>query len=177
VGTTDLGIVTGGPLSDAYGGYCYYPASRSLGFAGATQPHVTYPFNSPLSPEIVFERSTTPWSGSSREWDISFDGVLHIGMIPDFVQELRVMGLTDADLEPLWHGAEAYIRTWELSMSWHGPFRTEDAKGIKDDCTTLRKEVLKLDWESDALGRLRDGDVDAWINVSTQLKQKGCAGF
>ena len=37
-------------------------------------------------------------------------------MIPDFVQEMRTLGLTDDELEPLWNGAEAYIRTWESAV-------------------------------------------------------------
>ena len=44
-----------------------------------------------------------------REFDINVDGFAHMGMFPDFVAELRAVGLTDEDLDPLFNSAEAYI--------------------------------------------------------------------
>ncbi len=34
-------------------------------------------------------------------------------MLPDFIQELRNVGVTDAQLQPLFRSAEGYIRMWE----------------------------------------------------------------
>ncbi|MGD8860929.1 MAG: hypothetical protein PVI30_13040 [Myxococcales bacterium] len=48
-----------------------------------------------------------------RELDINTDGYAHAGMFPDFVAELRAIGVTEEQLAPLFASAEAYIRLWE----------------------------------------------------------------
>jgi microsomal dipeptidase-like Zn-dependent dipeptidase len=48
-----------------------------------------------------------------RDFDINIDGVAHYGMLPDFIQDLKNVGLTDEDLLPLFRSAEEYIRVWE----------------------------------------------------------------
>jgi microsomal dipeptidase-like Zn-dependent dipeptidase len=49
----------------------------------------------------------------NRDFDINLDGVAHIGMIPDLLQDLRNAGLTPAQLAPLFRSAEDYIAMWE----------------------------------------------------------------
>jgi len=49
----------------------------------------------------------------SRTYDINTDGFAHVGMFPDFVADLRELGLTEADLKPLFSSAEAYVQLWE----------------------------------------------------------------
>jgi microsomal dipeptidase-like Zn-dependent dipeptidase len=48
-----------------------------------------------------------------RDFDINIDGVAHYGMLPDFLQDLKNVGLTEEDLLPFFRSAEEYIRTWE----------------------------------------------------------------
>jgi microsomal dipeptidase-like Zn-dependent dipeptidase len=48
-----------------------------------------------------------------RDFDINVDGMAHYGLLPDFVQDLRNIGLTEADLDPLFSSAEEYIQVWE----------------------------------------------------------------
>jgi len=36
----------------------------------------------------------------------------HYGLLPDFLQDLRNVGLTEADLEPLFRSAEDFVRMW-----------------------------------------------------------------
>ena len=48
-----------------------------------------------------------------RDFDINIDGLAHYGLLPDFIQDLRNVGLTDQDLEPLFRSAEDYIKMWE----------------------------------------------------------------
>jgi hypothetical protein len=48
-----------------------------------------------------------------RDFDLNVDGMAHYGLLPDFVQDLRNIGLTDADLGPLFTSAEEYIQVWE----------------------------------------------------------------
>ncbi|MEO6236680.1 MAG: hypothetical protein ABIQ52_06740 [Vicinamibacterales bacterium] len=54
-------------------------------------------------------------SAQFQAWNYNFDGVAHVGLLPDFVQDLRSIGMTDAQLQPLFRSAEAYIHMWELA--------------------------------------------------------------
>jgi microsomal dipeptidase-like Zn-dependent dipeptidase len=47
-----------------------------------------------------------------RDFDINIDGVAHYGMLPDFLQDLKNVGLTGADLAPFFRSAEDYIQMW-----------------------------------------------------------------
>jgi microsomal dipeptidase-like Zn-dependent dipeptidase len=46
-------------------------------------------------------------------YDINTMGLVHYGMIPDFLQDGRNIGLTDKDLTPLFRSAEDCIKMWE----------------------------------------------------------------
>lgn len=48
-----------------------------------------------------------------RDFDVNIDGVAHYGMLPDLIQDLKNIGLTDEDLLPFFRSAEDYIQTWE----------------------------------------------------------------
>ena len=47
-----------------------------------------------------------------RDFDINIDGVAHYGLLPDFIQDLRNVGLAPGDLAPLFRSAEDYLRMW-----------------------------------------------------------------
>lgn len=94
------------------------------GFAGAIGPRfgersscaipqenpVTYPFNS-FDGGVVF---TQPALGN-RTVDFNTEGFVHIGMLPELIEDVRHDGTTDEELEKLFKSAEAYIRMWEKS--------------------------------------------------------------
>jgi microsomal dipeptidase-like Zn-dependent dipeptidase len=159
---------------DPQPGYCHV-------HLGATLPpepsHVTYPFTSPLTSK-EFDRSTLPWSGRQKAYDISDDGVAHVGMVPDMVEEMRVlMGLGDADdgdLEPLWHGAEAYLRTWEAAQAWSSSYTDEVSKGIRAQCRADRAELLV------PLAAWTQEEYQKWLDRQRQalerLSKAGCYG-
>jgi hypothetical protein len=52
-------------------------------------------------------------AGPRRDFDYNIDGMAHYGMLPDFLQDLRNIGLTPEDLAPLFRGAYDYITMWE----------------------------------------------------------------
>ncbi|TVR01039.1 MAG: hypothetical protein EA398_10655 [Deltaproteobacteria bacterium] len=92
------------------------------GFAGGRQPRfgelsscpqpqpnpITYPFAS-FDGDIEF---TQPQLGN-REVDFNTEGMIHIGLLPELIEELRRDGMSDEDIEPLFRSAEAYLRMWE----------------------------------------------------------------
>ena len=152
-----------------------------------TQPRVAYSDGSAASGLTM---STFP--GRARGYDISIDGVAHIGMLPDFLAELKVLGLTDQELEPLWNGAEAYVRSWErtrLFSSGLGGYSSETGKGLRDQCSSIRSRLLSWPTNSSFHGpekalfypaTLQFVDVDGmrqlWSTALDELKQKGCHG-
>jgi microsomal dipeptidase-like Zn-dependent dipeptidase len=56
---------------------------------------------------------TRSTAGERRDFDINLDGMAHYGMLPDFLQDLRNVGLTAEDLAPLFRSAYDYVKMWE----------------------------------------------------------------
>jgi microsomal dipeptidase-like Zn-dependent dipeptidase len=52
-------------------------------------------------------------AGPRRDYDINLDGMAHYGMLPDFLQDLRNIGLTAEDLAPLFRSAYDYVQMWD----------------------------------------------------------------
>ena len=69
---------------------------------------ITYPFTS-YDGEVTF---TEPQLGT-RSVDFNTEGMIHIGLLPELIEDVRRDGATDAELEPLFRSAEAYVRMWE----------------------------------------------------------------
>jgi hypothetical protein len=63
---------------------------------------------------------TQYWARGSAFESFNLTGLSHIGMYPDFIQDLRNIGVTDQDLVPLFQSAEAYLQMWERAR-WSGP--------------------------------------------------------
>ncbi len=59
--------------------------------------------------QVPFGRSRA----GAREFDFNTDGLAHIGLLPDFILDLVHLGMTDAQLDPLFSSAEAFLRMWE----------------------------------------------------------------
>jgi hypothetical protein len=109
------GDFAGVPLSTDANGFATEPSPRfgekACSGTGEQQneaPKVAYPF-APYAGEGVIDHLRT----GNRVFDINYDGLANYGMLPDFIQEVRNVGLTDEDLKPLFNSAEAYIRMWE----------------------------------------------------------------
>jgi microsomal dipeptidase-like Zn-dependent dipeptidase len=51
-------------------------------------------------------------AGPRRDFDINLDGVVHYGMMPDLLQDVRNVGLSAEDLAPLFRSAYDYVEMW-----------------------------------------------------------------
>jgi len=92
------------------------------GFAGAPGPRfgpkshcgvpqtdrLTYPFKSYAGDVTFYEPKV-----GNRTLDFNTEGLVHIGLLPELIEDVRRDGVGDADLEPLFKSAEGYIRMWE----------------------------------------------------------------
>ena len=59
---------------------------------------------------------TQPHLGE-RKVDFNNEGMLHIGLLPEVIEDARRDGVTDKALEPLFRSAEAYLRMWEKAQT------------------------------------------------------------
>ncbi|MFV8749639.1 hypothetical protein ACNOYE_03695 [Nannocystaceae bacterium ST9] len=123
-GSTVQGFVDKIQFIADHGGYPAEGFGFDLnGFAGARGPRfgdgicptpqtdpITYPFQS-YDGDIEF---TQPMVGN-RMLDFNTEGLVHIGLLPELIEDARRDALDDADLEPLFRSAEGYIRMWELA--------------------------------------------------------------
>ena len=121
-GTSDDGFQARIQLIREMGGFPAEGFGFDLnGFAGGRGPRfgergcgegqanpVTYPFTS-YAGDVTF---TEPRLGN-RTVDFNTEGFVHIGMLPELIQDVRNDGISREELEPLFKSAEGYIRMWE----------------------------------------------------------------
>ena len=97
-----------------YNGFAGAPGPR-FGEDGCSTPQdneMSYPFTS-YGGDVEF---TEPFIGN-RQMDFDTEGLAHIGLLPELIQDARTDAVSDDDLEPLFRSAEAYIRMWEKAES------------------------------------------------------------
>jgi len=95
------------------------------GFAGAPGPRfgensdcpepqtdegITYPFTS-YAGDITLHRPAV----GERTLDFNTEGMVHLGLVAELIEDVRRNGVSDKDLEPLFKSAEGYLRMWEKS--------------------------------------------------------------
>lgn len=73
---------------------------------------VTYPFRSQWV-DGYFARQRT----GDKTFDVNQHGFAHIGLLPDFIDDLSRVGMTNEDIIPLFRSAEAYLRMWEKAQA------------------------------------------------------------
>ena len=81
---------------------------------------ITYPFTS-YAGDITFEQPTV----ANRIIDFNNEGMVHLGLVAELIEDVRRDGVTDEALEPLFKSAEGYIRMWEKSEARGALMRTE----------------------------------------------------
>ncbi len=56
------------------------------------------------------------WSNLYSGWDFNLDGLQHIGLLPDLMQDLRNVGVQWEQLGPLFRGAGDFIEAWRRAV-------------------------------------------------------------
>ena len=87
------------------------------GFAGGhsaplpegTPDRVIYPFTG-IDGRVVIDRQVS----GERVFDFSNDGLAHYGLVPDYIEDIRVVGGDEA-VEDFIYGAASYLRTWKTA--------------------------------------------------------------
>jgi microsomal dipeptidase-like Zn-dependent dipeptidase len=73
-------------------------------------------------------RTTSRQVSGTRVFDFNVDGLAQVGLLPDMLKDLRTLGISAADLDPLNRSADAYVRMWERSHA----ARRADSEGFED---------------------------------------------
>ena len=60
-----------------------------------------------------------------RTIDFDTEGMVHVGLLPELLQDARSDAISDDDLEPLFRSAEGYVRMWEAAESRGAELRGE----------------------------------------------------
>ncbi|MFI8292307.1 discoidin domain-containing protein [Streptomyces sp. NPDC085614] len=77
---------------------------------GADTPNpVRYPFRSTDGGSVI-DRQTT----GQRTWDLNTDGASHYGLVPDWIEDVRLVG-GQGVVDDMFRGAESYLDTWGAS--------------------------------------------------------------
>jgi microsomal dipeptidase-like Zn-dependent dipeptidase len=96
-------------------GKAYAFGTDMNGVGGTPAPrhgNVTYPFTS-FDGGSVLQRQTT----GQRTWDVNTDGVAHYGLVPDWIEDIRLVGGQDV-VDSLAGGAQMYLDTWNATRAW-----------------------------------------------------------
>jgi hypothetical protein len=133
---------------------------------------LAYPFT--LDAFGTFDRQVT----GQRRFDFNVDGLTHVGLLPDLVADLKVVGLGDDDLDPLFDSARAYVDAWARAEGTYVPRDCGDLDGdgipnLSDNCP-LAANPSQADLDGDASGDACDPrdaeisvrDATVWRNAS-----------
>jgi microsomal dipeptidase-like Zn-dependent dipeptidase len=83
---------------------------------------VSYPFTAAATGNIM-DRSVV----GEKTFDFNFDGLAHVGMLPDLIADFQAQGLSQADLDPLLNSAHGYVTLWEKSWRHGWSWLSSDA--------------------------------------------------
>jgi microsomal dipeptidase-like Zn-dependent dipeptidase len=107
----DNGAYPGEGFGFDFNGFAHSRRPRFGESSPCSQPQpnpITYPFTS-YDGDIEFQE---PQLGS-RAVDFNTEGMIHIGLLPELIEDVRRDGMSDEDLEPLFRSAESFVRMWE----------------------------------------------------------------
>ena len=83
----------------------------------------------------------------NRIFDYNFEGLSHVGMMPEFFEDLKKVGMEDDDFEPFMNSAEAFIQMWEKIESTE----VKLSRKSPNYKYTLKETVEKIDTSPDEI--------------------------
>ncbi|MCL3837930.1 discoidin domain-containing protein [Aeromicrobium duanguangcaii] len=155
------------PLREKYG-VAYGYGTDMNGFGGTAAPpadaaKISYPFTG--RDGTVFERQVT----GDRTWDYNAEGVPHYGLVPDWIESLRVLE-GSAIVDDLAAGSESYLRTWGATADFAPGANL--ASGSIASASSTERNLLKdlkpgnaIDGKTSTRWASRWGQDDAWLQV------------
>jgi microsomal dipeptidase-like Zn-dependent dipeptidase len=120
LGSDFMGIA--GHVGPRFGnGACGGHADQRAAQLVANKP-LAYPFT--LAGFGTFDKQVS----GQKTYDFNVDGLAHIGLLPDMVADMKNVGVTDQQLQPLFGSAQAYINMW--SVVYKAPAPNVSVSGV-----------------------------------------------
>lgn len=84
------------------------------GFFPLPAPPMQLP-NGPFNPQesITYGPSLTKCTTGGKTWDFNVDGMAHYGLLPDYIESCRKVGMTAAEENAFFSSAERFAQMWE----------------------------------------------------------------
>lgn len=120
----EAGFLPAEPMSFDMNGLATQPGGRFGDESGCPQPQenpVEYPFTS-FGGDITF---TAPRVGN-RDLDYNTEGLVHVGLLPELVEDLGRTGVDDDQIDALFLTAESYLQLWERAEARAAAIRAAD---------------------------------------------------
>ena len=122
------------PLATDWNGFAGWPGPRHDSSHPCTpvrtRSHKVIPLESPVPYPFGLPAGLTPtgpggpsaleefvWPLGVRTWDYNLVGAAHAGMIPDFLENVRLLGLSDIDLQPIYRSARGVVDLWKRARN------------------------------------------------------------
>lgn len=121
--TTDAGLHPSLGFAFDLNGFARAPGPRFGEGSNCGEPQedpVTYPFTSHAG-DVTFEQPTA----GERVFDFNTEGLAHIGLFPEYIEEARKDAVDPTDVDALFRSAEGYLRMWERSEARGAAIRGE----------------------------------------------------
>lgn len=133
---------------------------------------MTYPFRA-LATGATMQASRAVQGDRrvTRTFDFNVDGLAHVGMVPDLIEDLRVLGVPDAALEPLMRSAEGYIQAWERAEA-HRLVEGAECSSLRAREATLAGQIGIARQEIAEIGRAQK-DCQAGVGEANDRGQGG----
>jgi len=113
----------------------------------------------------------------TRTFDFNVDGLAHVGMLPDLIEDLRAQGVRDQDLEPLMRSAEGYIQVWERALA-NKPVEGAQCNDLRSHEATIAGQIGIARTELNEIGQAQK-DCQAGVgegNETGSRKPTQCLG-
>lgn len=111
---------------------------------GSAPGGVSYPFTAAATGEQL-DRGTI----GERTFDVNDDSLAHVGMLPDWIEDVRSQGLTEAELAPLLASADGYVATWARAWAARHALMFYDPAAGQGEFYRARPsgELVPLSWQ------------------------------
>jgi microsomal dipeptidase-like Zn-dependent dipeptidase len=170
-----------------FNGFAALPGPRlgKEGCPGGSRPRpdvrLGYPFTAAATGQPM-PRSVI----GKKTFDINYEGLAHVGMLPDFIADMAVQGLRAEDLAPLLQSAEGYLALWE--RAWSRATTSRQGALLRDAAGTVfviyggaqfgipTPEIFNRHFDPAMIRQLWDGALDGIPTIprdGTLLREEG----
>ena len=117
------------PVTDVDRARTFYSETLGLDYTGTNdEGSALYA----LDGGSTLDRQTT----GQRTWDVNTDGVAHYGLVPDWIEDIRLVGGDDV-IDSLAGGAQMYLDTWSATRAWQATPNLAQGRSASASTTSI----------------------------------------